>query len=281
MVDATVIAGRLEVRTDNGTPGVVIGERFWREKLGSASIAGLTLRLNNTDVSVTGVLPETFSGPAGTYSPDVWLPLDELTLFGTSPKLQARDTRWLFMLGRLKPDVDAPAVQGQLDAAAASMAKDWPDSHRDRGARFRMLSERDSEFRGLAAGAAIGMGLIGLILLLACFNVANPLLARAVERERDMGIRTVLGATPARLMRLVVTEGFVIATLSGAAALVLAWWTQSLVGSFAMPIEQPQHIDLTPDFTVVGFIAALVLIAGVLPGLWPAWAGTWRDASNR
>ena len=95
------------------------------------------------------------------------------------------------------------------------------------------------------------MGIIGLVLLLACFNVANLLLARAVERERDMGIRTALGAKPARLMRLVVTEGFVIATLSGVLALLLAWWTQSLVGSFAIPIEQPQHLDLTPDLTVV------------------------------
>lgn len=277
MVDASVIAGRLAVGMENGVPAVVIGERFWREKLGSASIAGLTVRLNNTDVSVSGVLPESFSGPAGTYSPDVWLPLDQIALFGTSPKLQARDTRWLFFLGRLDRGSSSAEVQGQLDTASAGMAKDWPDSHRDRGARFRMLSERNSEFRGIAAGAAIGMGLIGLVLLLACFNVTNLLLARAVERERDMGIRTALGAKPARLMRLVVIEGFVIAVLSGVAALVLAWWTQSLVGTFAMPIEEPQHLDLTPDLNVVAFIAMLVVIAGVLPGLWPALSAARVD----
>jgi predicted permease len=277
MTDASVIAGRLAVGMQNGVPAVVIGERFWRDKLGSASIAGLSLRLNNTDVSVAGVLPESFSGPAGMYAPDVWLPLDQIALFATSAKLQARDTRWLFFLGRLKPESSVAQVQGQLDAAAAGMAKDWPDSHRDRGARFRMLSERNNEFRAVAAGAAIGMGLIGLVLLLACFNVTNLLLARAIERERDMGIRTALGARPARLMRLVVIEGFVIATLSGAAALLLAWWTQSLVGTFAMPIEQPQHIDLTPDRNVVAFITVLVVIAGVLPGLWPALSAARVD----
>ena len=117
---------------------------------------------------------------------------------------------------------------------------------------------------------AIGMGIIGLVLLLACFNVANLLLARAVERERDMGIRTALGAKPSRLMRLVVTEGFLIAALSGVVALLLAWWTQSFMSTFAIPIEQPQHIDLTPDRNVVLFIGMLILIAGVLPGLWPA-----------
>ena len=273
MVDAPVIAGRLQVaHTPGGNPAVVIGERFWREKLASASIAGLTLRLNNTDVSVAGVLPDSFTGPAGLYSPDIWLPLEDIAMFGTSAQLQARDTRWLFFLGRVLPETTMAAVQGRLETAAAGMARDWPDSHRDRGARFRLSSERNNEFRGIAAGAAIGMSLIGLVLLLACFNVANLLLARAVERERDMGIRTALGAKPWRLMRLVVTEGFVIASLSGILALMLAWWTQSLVGAFAMPIDQPQHLELTPDLTVVGFIMVLVLIAGVLPGLWPALA---------
>ena len=170
----------------------MIGERFWREKLGAPSLGGLTLRLNDTEVSVAGVLSGKFTGPAGIYSPDVWLPLDDVALFGSSSELQARDTRWLFFLGRLAADANAARVQGQLDTASAGMARDWPDSHRERGARFRLLSEGNSERRGIATAAAIGMGLIGLVLLLACFNVANLLLARAVERERDMGIRTAL-----------------------------------------------------------------------------------------
>lgn len=273
MVDASVIAGRLQVgRAEGGALAVVIGERFWREKLASASLAGLTLRLNNTDVSVAGVLPDSFTGPAGMYSPDLWLPLEEVAMFGTSAKLQARDTRWLFFLGRLLPETTMAAVQGQLATAAATMARDWPDTHGDRGAGFRLFNERNSEFRAVSTGAAIGMSLIGLVLLLACFNVTNLLLARAVERERDMGIRTALGASPGRLMRLVVTEGLVIAAMAGALALILAWWTQSLVGTFAMPIDEPQRIELTPDLTVVGFIALLVMIAGVLPGIWPALA---------
>jgi putative ABC transport system permease protein len=85
-----------------------------------------------------------------------------------------------------------------------------------------------------------------------------------------MGIRAALGAEPGRLVRLVVTEGFLIAIMSGGLALVMAWWTQSLVTSFAIPIDQPQHIDMTPDATVALFIGALILLAGVLPGLWPA-----------
>lgn len=281
MTSAGVIAGRLRVeRGAGGAPSVVIGERFWRDKLSSAPLAGLTLRLNATDVNVGGVIPESFTGPGGTYSPDVWLPLDDLTLFGTAAALQKRDTRWLFLLGRLHEGATLAQVQGHLETAAAMMARDWPGTHKDRGARFRMLNEGNGELRTLTTAAAVAMGIIGLVLLLACFNVANLLLARALERERDMGIRTALGAGPGRLMRLVVTEGFVLACLSGLVALVLASWTQSLVGTFAIPIEQPQHIDLRPDVRVVAFILALVVIAGVLPGLWPAIAAARVNVSR-
>jgi predicted permease len=270
LISAPVVAGQLLVARDGGTTSVVIGERFWREKLGAPSLAGLTLRLNDTDVTVAGVIAESFTGPAGIYSPDVWLPLEDLSLFGASARLQRRDTRWLFVMGRLRDEATPAQVQALVQGAAVQMVRDWPDTHQGRGANFRMFDGQNSEMRAVAFGAAIGMGIIGLVLLLACFNVANLLLARAVERERDMGIRAALGARPGRLMRLVVTEGFLIAAMSGVLALVLAWWTQSLVTSFAIPIEQPQHIDMTPDATVIAFIAILIVIAGVLPGLWPA-----------
>ena len=273
LVDAPAIAGTLEVQPSAGSsPTVVIGERFWRQKLAAASLSGLTLRLNNADVLVSGVISDAFTGPAGLYSPDVWLPLDDLSLFSPAPALQKRDARWLFVLGLLQPGVSAPQVQALIDTTAAAMAHEWPDTHKGRGARFHVLGDRNSEMRGLSTAAAIGMGIIGLVLLLACFNVASLLLAQAVERERDMGIRASLGARPGRLMRLVVTEGLVLAFISGILALVLAWWTQSLVSSFAIPIEEPQHVDVTPDLTVVGFTVLLVVIAGVLPGVWPAIA---------
>src|SRR5262245_52427489 len=290
MVDVRPIAGQIDVApAASALPSVVVGERFWRRKLNAASLAGLTLRLNNTDVAVAGVLPDSFTGPAGIYSPAVWLPLEGLVslsargatsatgAFNTSPTLLKRETRWLFMLGRVAPGTSAPEVQGRLDAAAAAMARDWPETHAEGGARFRLFGERNGELRGLTIASGVAMGIIGLVLLLACFNVANLLLARAVERERDMGIRSALGAGTMRLVRLAATEGFVIAGLAGVAALLLARWTQSLVGAFAIPIEEPQHIELTPDITVLGFIAVLVIVAGVLPGIWPALAAARVD----
>jgi len=282
MVDVQPLAGRLDVDKAAGdaAASVVIGERFWRRSLGSPSLAGLTLRLNNNDANVVGVLPDSFTGPAGLYSPDVWLPLDDRASFRTAAGLEKPDTRWLFVMGRLLPGVGVPELQARIDAAVAGMAHDWPESHRQRGARFRMLGEGNSELRGLTRAAAIVMGIIGLVLLLACFNVANLLLARAVERQREMGIRTALGAGTARLVRLVVTEGLVIATFAGVAAAVVAYWTQALIGSFAMPIDEPQHIDFTLDGRVFGFVALLVMIAGVVPGLWPALASARVDPSR-
>jgi len=124
----------------------------------------------------------------------VWLPLHDLALLNTSAAVQKRDHRWLFVLGRLKPNVSVSEVQARVDTALAAMANEWPDTHRQAGARFRLLREGNSERRGLTTAAAIAMGIIGLVLLLACFNVTNLLLARAVERERDLGLRMALGA---------------------------------------------------------------------------------------
>ena len=270
LVAPPLVAGRLQVARDGSSRIVAIGERFWREQLGSPSLAGLTLRLNDIDVTVAGVIAESFTGPAGIYSPDVWLPLEDRALFGATTALSDPEARWLFVFGRLRDGSTRAQAEGLVQTAAAQMARDWPKTHSDRTARFRSFDDGNSERRGVTYGAAIGMGIIGLVLLLACFNVANLLLARAVERERDMGIRAALGAGPGRLIRLVVTEGFLIAMFAGALALLLAWWTQSLVTSFAIPIEEPQHIDMTPDLTVALFIGALIVIAGVLPGLWPA-----------
>lgn len=278
LVDVQPIAGRIVV--SSGTtdlPSCVIGERFWRRDLNSAPIENLTLLLNGTTVSVAGVLPNAYTGPAGLYSPDVWLPLDDLVRFNTSPAFQGRDPRWLFYFGRRQPNISVAEVQGRIDAAVAGMRQDWPDTHKDRGARFRLRNEGNGELTGLRTAAIVAMGIIGLVLLLACFNVANLLLARAVERERDIGIRAAMGARPYRLVRLVLIEGLVIAALAGVTALVVAFWTQSIAGSFAIPIDTPQHLELSPDWTVVAFTFALALVAGTLPGLWPALAAARVD----
>ena len=281
LVPVTPLLGRVAVgRGVGGPPSAVIGESFWRRTLGEPPLSGLTLRLNDTTVHVTGVLPASFRGPGGLYAPDIWLPLDDLGTFRMSSTIQARSERWLFLFARMRPETGAPAVQGILDSAVAAMAREWPETHRDRGARFRLMSDVDGELTGLRTAATLAMSIIGLVLLLACFNVANLLLARAVERERDLAIRAAIGANPARLVRLVMIEGLMLAAMAGVTAWMLARWTQALVGTFAIPIDVPQHIDLSADWRVIGFISLLVLIAGVAPGLWPAFASARVDVAG-
>ena len=160
-------------------------------------------------------MAESFTGPAGIYSPDIWLPLEDVAAFSTAATLQRRDTRWLFLMAVPNAGVSQAQIQSHLDTAAAEMAREWPDTHQGRPASYFPVGQANGERRAVGTAGAMGMGIIGLVLLLACFNVANLLLARAVERERDMGIRTALGAKPSRLMRLVVTEGFLIAAAVG------------------------------------------------------------------
>ncbi len=118
------------------------------------------------------------------------------------------------------------------------------------------------------------MGMLGAVLLVAMINVSGLLFARALERQREIGLRTSLGATRSRLIRQLLTEQFVLAVLGGAAALVLSFWSAALLRAFALPSPIPMRVDLTPDGTMVAFVAGLVIVGTLLPALWPAWHAT-------
>ncbi len=268
LVTPPVRAGRVVVSTDGDAPTVVIGERFWRDTLGAPSLTGLRLLLNGVQVDVSGIIAREFTGPAGTYSPDVWIPLDGLAMLRTSPVLRGTSERWLFAIARPGSSQTMAALEGQL--AAVPIARDDPRAGiaEPRSVSVRPLGEAWSATGNRAA--ALVMGTIGMVLLLACFNVANQLLARAIERERDMGVRTALGASRWRLLRQMSFEGLVFASLAGIVATLLAWWTTALLTQFAPPTDTPQWVDLRPDARVMTFLVGLIAVAGVLPGLWPA-----------
>ncbi|MGE3276681.1 MAG: FtsX-like permease family protein [Vicinamibacterales bacterium] len=271
LVPVEPVAGVNQVTGGRGRPlSAVVGERYWRQRLAAAPLAGLTLNLNGVDVAVTGVLPEAFTGPGGIYAPDVWLPLEGVPELALSPSLRARDSRWLFLLARPSPGVPPAALDAAAAVAADGMARDWPGTHTGRGAHYVPPGAIDGELGGLRTAAAVAMAVIGLVLLLACFNVATLLLARAADREREMGIRAALGAGGPRLLRMALAEGLLLSMLAGVLTLLLAWWTSALVGTFAIPTDQPQHIDLSPDGRIVVFVLVLVLAAGLLPAIWPA-----------
>ena len=279
VLGARAAAGRLIDGSDatRGDLAAVVSHRFWRDRLGAGSIAGRTLTIANRTVSVIGVLPDGFQGPGGLFAPDVWLPLEHADTLGL-PRRLTQQERWLTVVGRLGDGLTAAQAEADLAAISPRLpAPADPKDARERKLGFFAMRDGHPEVRGLAPYVWIAMAVIGLVLLIACFNVAALLLARAAERQREIGIRTALGAGRLRIVRQLVTEGVVLAVLGGCAALATAAWSGRLLAAFSLPAPIPQRLDLQVDGRIVLFTALMVLVAGVLPALLPALQATRRN----
>ena len=279
---ARPLAGRLLTEADANGPelAVVVSERFWRERLGAGPLAGRTLVLNGRLFSIAGVMPEGFQGPGGLYEPDLWLPLERLSLLGLSPSLTSRDEPWLAVAGRMKPAVTPAQAQADLRGVMNQLAQAYPASNAGRSVTFIPVSEGVPELRGVARVAWMGLAVVGIVLLIACFNVAGLLLARASERQREIGVRVALGASRARILRQLVTEGVILAALSGAAALIVSAWSADLLSAFSLPSPVPQRLHIVLDRHLIRFTLILVAIAGITPALIPAFQATRADIVN-
>jgi predicted permease len=273
-------AGRLIDRSDaaRGDLVAVVSHRFWRDRLGAESIAGRTLTIAGRSVPVIGVLPDGFQGPGGLFAPDVWLPLEHADTLGLPRRLLTQQEPWLTVVGRLAGGVTPAQAEADLAALASRLpAPADPKDARERRLGFFAMRDGHPEVRGLAPYVWIAMAVIGIVLLIACFNVAALLLARAAERQREIGIRTALGAGRWRIVRQLVTEGIVLAVLGGCAALAAAAWSGRLLAAFSLPAPIPQRLDLQVDARIILFTAMVALAAGVLPALLPALQATRRD----
>ena len=257
---------------------VVVSERFWKDRLqGGESIDGRTLSLNGSLFSVVGVLPEGFQGPGGLFEPDLWLPLERLPILELSPALADRRTPWLTVAGRMKDGVTAAQAQADLRGIMEQLARTHPATNTGRSVSFLPVMNGVPELRRIAQLAWVGLSVVGIVLLIACFNVAGLLLARAAERQREIGIRTALGATRGRILRQLLVEGLLLASASGAAALLLAAWSADLLSAFSLPSPIPQRLHFVLDARIIGFTLALIALAGVLPALIPALQASRSD----
>jgi putative ABC transport system permease protein len=279
---ARPLVGRLLTASDGAGVelAVVVSERFWRERLDGGPLAGRTLTLNGRLFSIAGVIPEGFQGPGGLYEPDLWLPLERLELLGLSAALTSRDEPWLTVAGRMKPDITPGQAQADLRGIMTQLALAYPASNAGRSVTFIPVSDGVPELRALARVAWIGLAVVGIVLLIACFNVAGLLVARASERQREIGVRVALGATRARIVRQLVTEGVILAALSGGAALILSAWSADLLSAFSLPSPIPQRVHIVFDGHLIRFTLMLVAIAGVTPALTPAFQATRADIVN-
>jgi predicted permease len=268
-----------EDRTPGTHPVVVISHKLWQARFASEpAIIGKTIKLNQRDFTIIGVAAADFSGGYPGLALDLWVPVmmsPQITVRGD--RLNERDTQWLFALGRLKDGVAFKQAQANVQTIAAQLAKDYPKTNEGLGATlFTLVSEPDSVGSMLPVLAVL-MIVAGLVLVVACANVANLLLARAAGRSRELGIRTALGASRLRLIRQILTESLLLAGLGGAAGMLLALWLSNAMSWLLPPLEVPLSLNLAWDYRVSSFALALTAGTVIAVGLAPALRATKVD----
>jgi predicted permease len=275
--------GRGFLPDEDETPGAklvtVLGYGEWQKRYGGdASIVGRTITLNGSSFTVVGVMPKGFKGTNAIGAPAMWVPYMTYpqTTTGFFRELAEPNSRRGLVFnvtGRLKPGVSVQQAEANLKTIARQLEQEYSNDNKGRSVTLVPLAQAtiNPGFRGnIVRTGGVLMTIVGLVLLIACANVANLLLARAAVRQKEIAVRLSLGAGRGQLIRQLLTEGTLLALLGGATGLLLAFWAQGLLWSFRPPFLAVDAIDLQPDMRVLLFTLAVSIGTGILFGLAPA-----------
>jgi predicted permease len=269
---------------------VVLSNRYWRTEFGGdTSALGQTLKIRGQAFTIVGVLDHQFTGMVPMLAPEIWVPTqwsediepagineNVPSPTGTS-RLDRRGQRWLFAKARLAEDASFDQARASMDLVAARLREEHPQTNKDRRvtlrptANTRLHPEADQMLAWLVTGTMIA---VGLVLAIACANVAGMLLARAAARHREIAIRLAVGANRRRLVRQLLTESVLLGSLGAIVGVLLAWWLTRLLTTFELPLPVPLSIDLRLDARVMAFTAAVAVLTGIVAGLAPALRAT-------
>ena len=264
VVGVEPLLGRVFLDGEDGPdagPRVVLSFHVWQNRFaGDPQVVGRTIRANGEAAEVIGVMPDGFRVP---FREDLWVPI------AYDPATEVRRSQFMDVFGRIPVGRDAATVQGALDAVASELAAIHPESNA--GWRFRTLPYAERYMpREITAVLFLMLAATFGVLLIACANVANLLLARASLRTAEVAIRTAMGASRLRVVRQLLAEALTIALVGGALGVVVAWIGVDLFNAALAGIERPYWIDIRLDGMALLFALGVTLVASVAAGIYPA-----------
>ena len=294
VLGVTAAIGRTLLPDDDRTGAAratVISYRLWRRDFaGDPSVLGRTLLIHGQPYTIVGVAPERFTGMVPMLQPELWTAVawvediepagiqDAVPSPTGTTRLDRRGQRWLFAKGRLRDGETGARAQANLTLLMNQLAAEYPKTNDKRpvmtATNVRVHPQADRALRIVAGGLMVA---IALVLVIACANVTNMLLARASGRRREIGIRLAIGASRARLVRQLLTESLVLAALGAATGVALAAIALRLIGALPLPIPIPVALALGIDARVLAFTIAIATAAGLFAGLAPATRSTRSD----
>ena len=240
-------------------PVAVVSHALWQRRFGSdPNIIGTKVIMSNESTTIVGVMPPGFDYPAQS---EAWAP------FALDPKDQARDNRFVNVTARLKPGVTIDHAQAEMNVISQRLAQNYTETNTDWGVKLRNL--RDSLVGRLRSSLLILLGAVAFVLLIACANVANLLLARAAFRQKEIAVRTALGASRLRIVRQLLTESLLLSSVSGIIGLLLSIWLTRLLIAISPP-NSPRFDEIGFDANVFLFTLAVTILTAFLFGLVPA-----------